>query len=214
MSGKTSATPGNGFWRRFAVAFLLPIAVWLSAWLAARCLIVNAPLEHADGIVMLSGSSTFVERADLVAKIYRSGVAKKIILTNDNRQGGWLSSEQRNPFFYERARWELERLGVPAENIEVIGPNVSSTQEEALALRDYVKAKGLHSIVVVTSGYHSRRALQTFHRVLDNSGVEVGLVAVPPGWQTPKPSVWWLSVRGWLTVPNEYLKMIYYWIQY
>jgi len=199
--------------RRLAGAFFLLLLIWAVSWLAARMLIVNAPLEHADVIVVLSGSSTFVERAHVAAQLYSEGTAEKVLLTNDNRQGGWLSSEQRNPFFYERARWELERLGVPESKIEVLRPTVSSTQEEALAVQDYVESTKIQSLLLVTSAYHSRRALRTFKRVLGGR-VRVGLVSPPPGWQTPGAASWWVSVRGWRTVPNEYLKMVYYWIRF
>ena len=184
--------------------------LWFIAWGSAKLLIVSAPLERADVIVVLSGSSAFVERTQLAAQLYAAGRAGKIILTNDNRQGGWLSAEQRNPFFYERARWELQRHGVPAAKIEVIGLPVNGTRDEALALRQYAEANGVTSMLIVTSAYHSRRALWTFRRVLADSRVTVGLAATPPGGQTPRPATWWLHLRGWQMVPGEYVKMIYY----
>jgi len=198
-----------GIRRRLTVAFLFVLFCWVAAWLAARLLIVSAPLEKADAIVVLSGSSSFVERTQLAVHLYAAGHSRKVILTNDNLQGGWLSSEQRNPFFYERARWELERLGVPPTSIEVIGTPVHSTQEEAMVVSNYADSNGLKSILLVTSAYHSRRALRTFRRVIKDR-VTVGLVAVPPGKETPKPSTWWLSLRGWQLVPGEYLKLVLY----
>lgn len=177
-------------------------------------LIVSSPLEHADAIVVMSGASNFVERTHVAAQLYSEGKSDKVLLTNDNLKGGWLSSEQRNPFFYEQATWELERLGVPDSKIEVLLPIVSSTQEEALAVRDYVESSTrIRSLLIVTSAYHSRRALRTFQRVLGDR-VKVGLVSAPPGWQTPGAASWWLSARGWRAVPNEYLKMVYYWIRF
>ncbi len=175
-------------------------------------LIVKAPLKHADAIVVLSGSSAFLERTHVAAQLYSEGVADKILLTNDNLQGGWLSSEQRNPFFYERARLELQRLGVPESKIEVL-PIVKSTQEEALVVRDYVESRKIGSLIIVTSAYHSRRALWAFQRVMAGRA-KVGVVSPPPGWQTPKASRWWLSRTGWRTVPAEYLKIVYYWFRF
>jgi len=149
----------------------------------------------------------------MAAQLYAAGRSKKILLTNDNQQGGWLSSEQRNPFFYERARWELQRGGVPESNIEVIGSPIDSTENEAIALRKYAEANEVRSVLIVTSPYHSRRALRTFRRVLANSGMTVGL-EVANGGQIPKPATWWLSLRGWQLVPTEYVKMAYYWLFY
>lgn len=211
--GIVSCSARNRIWRRLAVAFLLAVLCWLAAWFGARSLIVSAPLEHADVIVVLSGSSSFVERTQMAAQLYAAGRSKKILLTNDNQQGGWLSSEQRNPFFYERARWELQRGGVPESNIEVIGSPIDSTENEAIALRKYAEANEVRSVLIVTSPYHSRRALRTFRRVLANSGMTVGL-EVANGGQIPKPATWWLSLRGWQLVPTEYVKMAYYWLFY
>lgn len=199
--------------RNRVIAILSVGAIWFVAWGAARLLIVTAPLEHADAIVVLSGSAAFVERTQLAAQLYAAGRAEKIILTNDNRRGGWLSSEQRNPYFYERARWELQRQGVPATSIEVIGPPVNGTRDEAAALRTYAEANGLKSLLLVTSAYHSRRALWTFRRMLAGLQVTVGMMATTPGKQTPRPLLWWLHLRGWQMVPGEYLKLAYYWFR-
>src|ERR1051325_2993786 len=138
------------------------LLLWLVAWIAAKLLIVSVPLNRADAIIVLSGSSTYVERTHLAAQLYNSHIADRIILTNDNLRSAWLSSQQRNPYFYERARWELERLGVPEASIEVVTPPVAGTGDEAFVVRDFVASRNIHSILVVTSGYHSRRALWTF----------------------------------------------------
>jgi len=192
---------------------LLTIA-WCVSWIAARLLIVGSPIANADAIVVLSGSSTFIERTHLAAQLYSAGASRRILLTNDNQQGSWLSSEQRNPFYHERARWELERLGIPSANIETIMEPVSGTHDEALVVRRYAQTNNIKSVLVVTSAYHSRRALRTFRQVFANSGTSVALLAVQPGWQTPAPSKWWFSWRGWSTVPVEYVKLIYYWIRF
>jgi uncharacterized SAM-binding protein YcdF (DUF218 family) len=193
------------------VAFLLFAIWWLLAWAGARWLVVEAPLARADAIVVLAGSSTYFERAQKAAALFKEGRSPRIILTNDNRQGGWSSVEQRNPFFYERTTSELTRAGVPQSAIEVIPQPVYSTRDEAVLLRRYSDTRGLRSLIVVTSAYHSRRALRTFRTVFATSSVQIGLEHPPTGLQTPRPATWWLHLRGWLMVPNEYLKMVYYW---
>lgn len=196
-----------------AIALLL--IVWpVIAWGAARLLIVNKELESADALVVLSGSAVYVERTHLAAQMFKEGRTAKIILTNDNQYGGWSNAQQRNPFFVERAREELEGSDIPSESIETLPQTVSSTYEEARLLREHASAHGLRSLLVVTSAYHSRRAWWTFCHVFKGSGIEVGMVIVPPGQQTPMPASWWLRPRGWSMVAGEYLKLIYYWIAY
>jgi uncharacterized SAM-binding protein YcdF (DUF218 family) len=192
----------------------LLVSLWLLAWIAARSLILEVPLDHADAIIVLSGSSTLRERAALAAELYRAGKAPQIILTNDGGHGGWSQAEQRNPQFFELTSRALQSGGVPASSIRVLPQIVSSTHDEALLLRQVCEQKRLGSLLVVTSAYHSRRALWTFQRVFAGSGVKVGLKAVPVGIQTPNTVWWWLHPRGWAMVPTEYAKLLVYRLTY
>lgn len=194
---------------------VLLLATWfLLSWAAAEALIVKVELAHADALAVLAGSSTYLERANRAAQLFREGRAPRIVLTDDNVRAGWDVEEQRNPRFVELMAAELERQGVPAERIEILPQTVASTYDEATRLRQYAEANGLRSLLVVTSAYQSRRALWTLRRVFRESGTEIGLDAPPPGEQTPSPATWWLSVLGWKMVPGEYLKQIYYMIHY
>jgi uncharacterized SAM-binding protein YcdF (DUF218 family) len=200
--------------RRARLAVLLLVAWPPAAWAAARWLVVSAELQHADALAVLAGSSTYVERARRAAELFREGRASRVVLTNDGQRGGWSAAEERNPFFVERSADELRRAGVPGESVEVIPQTVSSTYDEAVSLRDYAVAHGLRSVLVVTSGYQSRRALWTLHRVFAGSGIEVGVAPVEPGQQAPPASVWWLHTLGWRLVPGEYAKLVYYRLHY
>jgi uncharacterized SAM-binding protein YcdF (DUF218 family) len=180
------------------------------AWGAARLLIVRTPAAHAEAIVMLSGSATFHERAQHAAQLYKEGRAAKIILTNDNLESGWSEKEQRNPFYYERARAQLIQSGVPEQNIEVLMNPILGTYDEACTIKLYCESHNLHSLIVVTSGYHSRRALFTFRKVFSGSQMEVGMDPVAPGIDTPSPATWWYKSFGWQVVGQEYGKLLCY----
>ncbi|HVI71214.1 MAG TPA: hypothetical protein VM656_06980, partial [Pyrinomonadaceae bacterium] len=112
---------------------LAAVFAWsLLAWAAAEALIVRASLAHADAIVVLSGSNAYVERTRRAAELFSEGRAPLVVLTNDDTRGGWSSSQQRNPYFVERAMDELIKNGVPAVKIRVVPGAVSSTHDEAL----------------------------------------------------------------------------------
>lgn len=202
-------------WRILPKVLVVCVLIWpFAAWLGARLLITEAPLDSADAIVVLSGSANYKERAHEATRLLREGRATRILITNDNQRGPWSSPEQRNLFFYERSLEELRNAGVPAEKVELLPQTVSSTHEEAELVRQYAEAHGLRSVLIVTSAYHSRRALWVFSRVFGNTGIRIGLVSVRPGDESPQPATWWLSRRGWKLVPTEYIKMIYYVIKY
>lgn len=201
--------------RRWASYSVLLLAAWsLVAWAGARALIVRADLTRADALVVLSGGASYPERTRRAAELFAEGRAPKIVLTNDGILGPWSFEKERNPTFTELEAEALLGAGVPAESIEALPQQVSNTYDEALLLRAYAQSRGLRSILVVTSAYHSRRALWVWRRVFQESGISVGLNPAPTGDESPPPATWWWHLRGWRSVAGEYPKFIYYWLRY
>ena len=201
--------------RRRALTAVAALGAWvLGAWAAAGWLVVREELPRADALAVLAGSATYVERARRAAELYREGRAPRVVLTDDGQRGGYSAADDRNPLFVERAARELRAAGVPGGAIEVAPGTVSSTYEEAARLRAHAESRGYGSLLVVTSAYQSRRALWTFRRVFEGSAVRVGVEPVETGRQTPRPFLWWLHPLGWRLVPGEYLKLVYYRLNY
>lgn len=186
----------------------------LVAWTAARLLIVQAEVRSPDAIVVLSGSSTYMERASWAARLYREGRAPLVVLTNDGVVSGWDNREDRNPMFYELSRRRMQDEGVPSTQIQVAPGQAAGTYDESVLIREFAVEHRLRRLLIVTSGYHSRRALWSIRHACEGSGIEVGIDSAPPGWQTPSPWVWWSKRRGWKLVAGEYVKMVYYWTKY
>ena len=214
MRRRSGSSYINRISRWLCAALLTLIIGNLIAWIAAGALIVRSDLAHADVLVVLAGSSTYLERTRHAAQLFNEGRAPRIILTNDNQKSGWSAERESNPLFVDRAADELTHRGVPQEKIEIVPGIVSSTYDEAVALREYAAKKNLRSIIIVTSAYQSRRALWTFRRVFRNSGIGIGLDPVEPGEQSPRSTTWWRYRLGWEMVPGEYLKIAYYRLRY
>jgi uncharacterized SAM-binding protein YcdF (DUF218 family) len=192
-------------------AVLVVLLVWpILAYLLAKVLVVSEPLHQCDLLVVLGGSSAYVERTRHAAALFNRGYAAKIVVTNDNLRSGWLSSEQRNPYFYERAVYELQRSGVPKDKIVVLRQPVKSTLDEAILLHSYVLENRFQSLIVVTSAYHTRRAAWTFRTIFKNSVVRVSVNPVMDGKSSPPATHWWLMSSGWDNVAAEYPKLLYY----
>jgi uncharacterized SAM-binding protein YcdF (DUF218 family) len=196
-----------------AVILLFLVWIFLAPFLAEN-LIVEKPLARADAILVLGGAATFQERTQKAAEVYRKGISPKILLTDDGGQAGWSQVEQRNPKFVELARKSLIEQGVPAEKIEILQPTVEGTIDEARVFIDKARAENLKSVLLVTSAYHTRRALWTFTKVSAGNDVEIGIEAARTGIQTPTPFYWWLQPSGWKLVAGEYVKSAYYWTFY
>jgi uncharacterized SAM-binding protein YcdF (DUF218 family) len=191
-----------------AAAGILALAVLASP--IARFLIVRAEPSRAELVVVLSGASVYDERVRHGIDVLREGRAPSIALTNDGLRGRWSRRRQANLTSTERARDAVLDAGIPGQRLITLPQRVNSTYDEAVAVRGFVEKAGVRKVLVVTSPYHSRRALWVFRRVLEPAGVEVGIESPLPGEQSPLPGTWWLSRTGWHSVALEYVKLVYY----
>ncbi len=200
--------------RRILGLTVAALTVWsLLAWGAAEALITRTDRSHAQVMVVLSNVGAYIERTHHAADLWKAGSAPTVLLTNDDLHGSWSQTYQRNLFSYEWASDELERSGVPRESIEILQNPVNSTFDEAVVVREYAVKYKLNSILVVTSAYHSRRALSIFRRVFKGTGVDIEINPAPIGQRTPQSKTWWLSRSGWRTVSPEYPKIAYFWLR-
>lgn len=199
--------------RTMIVVLLLFLGwIFLAWWLAER-LIIEKPLDKADAIMVLAGSSTYIERTQQAAELYKKGVSSKILLTDDGGLSGWSQKEQRNIPYPELAKRELISQGVPQDSIEMLPGQIDGTIYEAKLFSKVAEERNYKSVLLVTSAYHSRRAMWTFERVLEENDLKVKLGVKPAmtAQQTPPPFTWWLSPQGWEFVAGEYVKSLYYW---
>lgn len=197
--------------RRIIISLVCVIALWpILAWLAARLLIVKSELSQADAIVVLSGPGTYVERTDWAAKLYHERRAPLVVISNEGLLSGWSVSDDRNLYFHELAARRLQQHGVAAKDIRVVSDIGAGTYQESVRLCDYAAAEKLNRVLIVTSAYHSRRALWSIQRACKDKPIQIGMESPSPGWQTPAPASWWLHKSGWRLVAAEYVKMAYY----
>jgi uncharacterized SAM-binding protein YcdF (DUF218 family) len=204
-------------WIRVTVILAISACVWVFiAWILAEGLIVEKPIEKADAILILAGSSTFRERTETGAMLFRLGIARQILLTDDGERAGWSQTEQRNPPFVELAKRNLVEQGVPESDVEILGGIVDGTNSEAEMLAGIAENRKLNSVALVTSAYHTRRALATFENTFAEKklSVQFGIFHAPVGIQTPDAKTWWLYADGWRFVVGEYAKILYHSISF
>ena len=164
-------------------------------------LIVTSRLEPVDAIVVLSGGDE--TRIAEALRLYKEKYADTIILTNTSgvKQGG-----DYGPLRGSDARIQLLGNGIPGGNIFITEVKVSSTRDEALAIRDLMEKRHLHSCIIVTDPYHSRRAMTIFTDIFDKTIFHVYVDSVPESWYNSK--TWFLKIDGWKYTLLEYVKLI------
>ena len=165
---------------------------------------VDVPLASPDAIVAL-GSHEWERLPELVAMGKRFPAAK-LLLT----QPAELNSYNCHDCSTRAAT--LQRAGIVASRIVLLPRRVSNTYDEAQAVGEWAARTGARAIVVVTSPYHTRRALATFRHVLPSRV----LVGVRPA-QAPSaadPRYWWGRKHDRWYVAYEWRALLFYVIRY
>jgi uncharacterized SAM-binding protein YcdF (DUF218 family) len=202
---------------KFVIYGVIGIALWfLSGYLLLAALSVERRLDHADAIVVLGGSADYKKRTDAAANLWKAGVAPRIIVTDDGQLGGWNNVAQRNTSFAERAVSNLVGCGVDGEAIEVSSVVGQSTHDEAELIADLSVDRNFHSIILVTSSFHTRRALWTFERVARNRSLRIvyGMEYPDSDRSSFYKLFWWLDLNDRRNIPLEIMKHMYYWIAF
>ena len=117
------------------------------------------------------------------------------------------------------AREILLTNGVPESAIEMIGTNVTSTRDEALAARAWLLTHHASRItdhasriIIPTDIFHTRRVRWIFQKALRGSRTEVHVAAV----EVPRYTAtnWWHHEEGLIAFQNEVVKSLYYHLKY
>ena len=172
----------------------------------ANAWLVNEPPLKADAIIILGGGAQF--RSFEAARLYQQGLAPRVLVMNSELRS--TDREELTIPDQELVRRTLLRKGVPASAIEIAGTNLTSTFEEALTTREWVKATGARTLLIPTGAFQARRARWVFHKGLRGTGVEVRVLAIGP----EECDRWWKTEATLIDFQNEVIKYGFYRIKY
>ncbi|MCJ7738537.1 MAG: YdcF family protein [Anaerolineae bacterium] len=148
----------------------------------------------ADAIVVVGGDHK-PERVWWAVDLYNRGYAPVLILSGGTvvfEGDEWITEA-------EMMRRYARIWGVPDEAV-ILEERSSSTIENAQFCQEICSSHGYHSILLVTSPYHSRRARRTFREVFGSST----RVLVQPALQGFFKVFWWRYPDHVLVVLYEY----------
>jgi len=190
-TGGTDRVRRPGMWLRLVVLialFAIGGFVWFVAQLRSE---EQKPSRHADGIVVLTGGSSRVSDAlDLLAE----GYGKRLLISGVHPSNGTSDILRSLP---ESSRAlllccvDLDRSAV-------------NTRSNATETRRWVKERGFHTLIVVTSNYHMPRATVELTHALP----DIDLIFYPVVSETWREEPWWSSANGLRLVLSEYAKYV------
>ena len=174
----------------------------------ANAWIVDQPLHKADAIVILGGNLT--SRPTAAAELHRQGLAPILIhfdvLWEPGPLIGWDNSER------ELTRQILHASGIPPDAIVTVGSQVSSSYEEAMAIRDWAATNQIHSLIIVTDMFHTRRVRWLYRKQLQDLMITPQMAPVPHRHYAADN--WWTTEHGLIDFWQEWVKLPLYWVKY
>jgi uncharacterized SAM-binding protein YcdF (DUF218 family) len=181
------------------VVVALAVAIWLP--FAGVLLEEAAPPTRADAIVVLAGNAP--DRLPWAEALRNQGYADLLVVSN----------EPVHTHGLETTWLALHEAGVSAPELPdsalvvIDNPPPESTIDEAHRAADLLQARGLHSALLVTDAFHSRRATLLFTAAFAHKGLSIRPVPVADSLDLVH---WWTHPVSARRVVEEWAKFAYY----
>ena len=181
---------------------LVPLAALiLGVWLlnAGSFLIVAEAPQPADAIVVLAGNAP--DRLPFAERLRQQGYARLLVVSNEPVHTHGLETTWR----------ALHEAGLAAPELTddaliiLDDPPPESTVDEARRDADLLAARGLHSALLVTDAFHSRRASLLFRAAFAHKGLSVRSTPVLP--DPLDLAHWWRHALATRSVLEEWTKL-------
>jgi uncharacterized SAM-binding protein YcdF (DUF218 family) len=175
-----------------AVPFTLLVLLAVAAFLyPQKFLCVDRGPVRADVLVVLGGGSH--DRPERAAELFKERAAPRILV-----------SGLGDCVIYRRS---LILAGVPAQAIQMENQS-RTTKENAIFAVNLLRHQGAHHVIIVTSWYHSRRALACF----EHYAPEMQFYSCPSYFANTRPD--WVRHNLAHRIYLEYPKLLGYWMCY
>jgi uncharacterized SAM-binding protein YcdF (DUF218 family) len=155
--------------------------------------------EPADAIVAVSGGDTVARTAEAI-KLYQQDWASRLIFSG-------AALDKSGPSNAEVMRQQAIDEGVPIEDI-LIEEYGETTRENAENTQNILADNKISSVILVTSGYHQRRAGLEFSKRAETIEVRNHPVSSDRQWS----AWWWLTPGGWFLAVSEFIKIVAFYI--
>jgi len=153
----------------------------------------------ADAIVVVSGGDTNA-RTDEGIKLFKNGWASEMVFSG-------AAQDKTGPSNAAAMRNRAINAGVPANSIYV-EENSATTGENAMNTQTIFEDNEYSTIILVTSGYHERRATLEFEKESNNIEVLNHPLLTDKDWSM----WWWLTPRGWWLAGGEIAKIMAFYV--
>jgi uncharacterized SAM-binding protein YcdF (DUF218 family) len=191
----------------FAALLILSTAGIFAFRNAGRWLIREDALEHADAILVLSGSMPY--RAEEAAKIYQQRIAPEIWLTHPVSPSEELQSmgiTYESDEDYDKAVFAHD--GIPASAVRVLPDEIVNTEQELEEAHSEMVREEKSTIIIVTSLPHTRRVATIWRKLYGADSRAIVHGAPEDSFDADR---WWENTHDALVVTRECLGLLNAW---
>ncbi len=160
---------------------------------------VNSSCGVVDAIVAISGGDTDA-RADEAITLYKNGWSTKLVFSG-------AAEDKSGPSNAAVMKIRAINAGVP-ETAIFLDDNSESTKQNAENTQAIFAEHNIKTIILVTSGYHQRRANLEFNKYTQG----VTILNHPTSTDKDWSFWWWASMRGWWLAGSEIAKIIAFYV--
>lgn len=179
--------------RALVVVFLIAVAM---GGQAARFLVVDAP-QKSDAIIVLAGETSL--RPAHALELLRQGMAPHVFLDVESRD---VAYNQRLTEIAQRYANSLPER----ERVSVCPITALSTFAESDDVNHCLQSRDVHTVIIVTSASHTRRALRIFRHRLPQYQFTAAAAQDPTHF-----GIFWWTNREWAkTTLDEWVKLTWW----
>ena len=185
------------FWLVISTILILAVGVFAAVWIGLGFyLSPQSTLHKADAIIVISGGQTTTRAAHGI-ELYKAGWAPKLIFS-----GAALDDGPSNA----AAMSEQAQADGVSPTFILTDDASQTTYQNALDTKQIVDANHWHTLILVTSPYHQRRADMTFEHVYGSNYTIINSSSVDDRWSK---RYWYRSGFSFNVSMEELRKIIY-----
>lgn len=155
----------------------------------------EAKCRSVDAIVAVSGGDTNA-RTDEAIQLFQNGWSNTLIFSG-------AAQDKSGPSNAAAMRTRAIALGVP-ESAIFLDEYSETTRQNAENVQNIFQQRKITDVILVTSGYHQRRASLEFNARTSNVMIVNHPVSADNDWS----AWWWTTPRGWWLATGEFFKII------
>ena len=156
--------------------------------------------QKVDAIVTISGGDTTARTAQAI-DLYKNGWSSTLVFSG-------AAADKSGPSNAQVMKRQALTAGVP-ESAILLDTTSENTSQNAANTNSIFEEHNIHSVILVTSAYHQRRAGLEFGK---RAGSSVRIINHPVAQDKQWSSLWWTTPSGWYLALSEFFKIVVFYM--